>query len=70
MLAGPKMSVSVGNYPEYDEIKAKNGGKSLAVQQTGVFHNNHHCSGCIDGTARNLRGCSGMNDKYIQLTML
>jgi hypothetical protein len=32
MLAGPKMSVSVGNYPEYDEIKAKNGGKDLIMK--------------------------------------
>lgn len=32
MVAGPKMSVSVGNYPEYDEIMAKNGGKPLTMK--------------------------------------
>jgi hypothetical protein len=32
MVAGPKMAVSVGNYPEYDEIKAKNGGKELTMK--------------------------------------
>jgi hypothetical protein len=29
MVPGPKVPVGVGNYPEYDEIKAKNGGKPL-----------------------------------------
>jgi hypothetical protein len=29
MVAGPKVAVGVGNYPEYNEIKAKNGGKDL-----------------------------------------
>ena len=32
MVTGPKISVSVGNYPEYDEIKAKNGGKDLIMK--------------------------------------
>jgi hypothetical protein len=32
MVTGPKMAVSVGNYPEYDEIKAKNGGKDLIMK--------------------------------------
>ena len=29
MVPGPKVPVGVGNYPEYNEIKAKNGGKPL-----------------------------------------
>ena len=32
MVAGPKVPVGVGNYPEYDEIKAKNGGKDLVMK--------------------------------------
>ncbi len=29
LVTGPKVPVGVHNYPEYDEIKAKNGGKDL-----------------------------------------
>jgi hypothetical protein len=29
MVPGPKVPIGVGNYPEYDEIKTKNGGKPL-----------------------------------------
>jgi hypothetical protein len=29
MVAGPKVPIGVGNYPEYDAIMAKNGGKPL-----------------------------------------
>ena len=32
MVAGPKLAVDVGNFPEYDEIKAKNGGKDLVMK--------------------------------------
>jgi hypothetical protein len=32
MVSGPKMAVSVGNYPEYDAIMAKNGGKPLVIK--------------------------------------
>jgi hypothetical protein len=32
MVAGPKMAVGVGSYPEYDAIKATNGGKDLTLK--------------------------------------
>ena len=32
MVAGPKVAVGVGDFPEYDEIKAKNGGKDLVMK--------------------------------------
>ena len=32
MVAGPKVPVGVGSYPEYDAIKAKNGGKDLIMK--------------------------------------
>ena len=32
MVAGPKVPVGVGSYPEYDAIKAKNGGKDLTMK--------------------------------------
>jgi len=32
MVAGPKVPIGVGNYPEYDAIKAKNGGKDLIMK--------------------------------------
>jgi hypothetical protein len=32
MVAGPKMAIDVGNFPEYDAIKAKNGGAELTMK--------------------------------------
>jgi hypothetical protein len=32
MVAGPKMAIGVGNFPEYNAIKAKNGGAELTMR--------------------------------------